>query len=153
MDWHRRVRSAGLLGLTMLCALPALAELQAWNPEKVLAAAHQLQSSVKDVRQKVRQDPAGQLPSKARVRTELLSTLQALEKSATQLVRRLEAGDGRDATLQVARKIRSLVNDCDVLWGKLAKTETSERATEPLLGALAVLRPYYFEAPAETGPA
>ena len=136
------------LALVAFAALPALtarADLEAWDPEKVLAAAQQLHTAVKDVRLKIRQEPVAGTPVQNDARQQLEITLRDLEKSSSQLVARLEGGGGRAETLNIARKIKMLVNDVRMYWRRMMTTETSDIATEPATQALAVLAPYYFE--------
>jgi hypothetical protein len=53
--WVHRERFDAALALAAFAALPARAELEAWNPEEVLAAAQQLEITLRDLEKSSRQ--------------------------------------------------------------------------------------------------
>jgi hypothetical protein len=123
----------------------ASADLKPWNQEEVTELAKALHVAVKEVRQSMRRESTGDLAALARARQKMLEILKGLEKSCGQLVRRLEAGDGREETLNIARKIRSLVRDAETEGRKFMTTQQTDERIEPAEQAVDGLGPYYFE--------
>jgi hypothetical protein len=127
----------------------ASADLKPWNQEEVTELAKTLHVAVKEVRQSMRRESTGDLTGRAKARLRMLEILKVLEKSCGQLVGRLEAGDGRDETLNIARKIRSLVRDAETEGRKFMTTQQTDERIEPAEAALASLALYYFEPEAQ----
>jgi hypothetical protein len=123
----------------------AFADLEPWNQEEVTALAKALHVAVKDVRQSLRREPAEGLAGPARARQRMLEILKVLEKSCGQLAARLEGGDGREETLNIAKKIRSLVRDAETEGRKFMTTQQTDERVAPAEQALDGLTPYYFE--------
>ena len=126
----------------------AFAELKPWNQEEVTELAKSLHVAVKDVRQSMRRESTGDLSAQGKARMRMLEILKVLEQSCSQLVARLERGDGQAETLNIAKKIRSLVRDARTEGRKFMSTQQTDERVEPADQALAGLAPYYFE-PAE----
>lgn len=123
----------------------AFADLKPWNQEEVTALAQALHAAVKEVRQSMRRESTGDLTAQARARQQMLEILKVLEKSCGQLVARLEGGAGHEETLNIARKIRSLVRDAETEGRKFMTTQQTDERVAPAEQALAGLAPYYFE--------
>ena len=123
----------------------AFADLKTWNQEEVTEFAKALHVAVKEVRQSMRRESTGDLSSQARARQRMLGTLKVLEQSCGQLAKRLEGGAGQSETLNIAKKIRSLVRDARTEGKKFMTTQQTDERVEPANQALAGLAPYYFE--------
>ena len=123
----------------------AFADLEPWNQEEVTALAKALHVAVKEVRQSMRREPVENVVGPAKARQQMLETLKVLEKSCGQLAGRLEAGAGHEETLNIAKKIRSLVRDAETHGRKLMTTQQTDARVAPAEQALAGLAPYYFE--------
>jgi hypothetical protein len=123
----------------------ASADLEPWNQEEVTEVAKALHTGVKELRQSLRRESTGDITTKAKARMRMLEILKVLEKSCGQLVRRLEAGDGREKTLNIAKKIRSLVRDAETEAKKFMTTQQTDERVAPVEEALDGLAPYYFE--------
>ena len=136
---------AVLAGLVALAAAPAATALEEWDQARVTALAGELHQAVKKVREQVRLDPGASTPTQSKKRADLDQKLRELDRSCTQLARKLEAGEGRDETFGLARKLRTQVRDIDVVWRVTFLTEGSKSATEPAVAAMRALGPYYFE--------
>jgi hypothetical protein len=74
-----------------------------------------------------------------------MDTLKGLEQSAKQLARRLDAGEGYDATLPIAKKIRTLVRDAQEVGKRFQTLEQTAAKIAPVREALDQLGPYYFD--------
>ena len=82
----------------------------------------------------------------------MLDTLKILEKSCGQLAARLEGGAGRAETLNIAKKIRSLVRDARTEGRKFMTTQQTDARVAPANQAIDGLAPYYFEPEPEPEP-
>ena len=132
----------------------AFADLKVWNQEEVTELTRSLHVAVKEVRQSMRRENTGDLSAQGKARMRMLEILKVLEKSCSQLAGRLEAGDGREETLNIAKKIRSLVRDAEIEGRKFMTTQQTDERVEPAEQALAGLAPYYFaETPEPEAPA
>jgi hypothetical protein len=127
----------------------AFADLKVWNQEEVTEIAKALHVAVKEVRQSMRRESTGDLSGQARARQRMLGILKVLEQSCSQLAARLEGGAGRAETLNIAKKIRSLVRDARTEGRKFMTTQQTDERVEPANQILAALAPYYFAEPAE----
>ena len=145
----RRLIAVAALVAIGLAPGAAFAELKVWNQEEVTELAKALHVAVKEVRQSMRRESTGDLSGQARARQQMLGTLKVLEQSCSQLASRLEGGAGRAETLNIAKKIRSLVRDARTEGRKFMTTQQTDARVEPADQALASLAPYYFEPQAE----
>ena len=139
---HRRALLVAV-SLLLASAAPA-AELAPWDQERATQLAVELADVAKQIRQAFRKQPQEVTAVQERARGEYLETLRALEKATKQLASRLQAGQGRDETLPVARKIRSLLNDAETTARKFMETAQMRELYEPADRLLAELGPYYF---------
>ena len=127
----------------------AFADLEPWNQEEVTALAKALHVAVKEVRQSMRRESTGDIAAQGRARQRMLQTLKVLEQSCGQLAARLEGGAGQEETLNIAKKIRSLVRDARTEGRKFMTTQQTDERVAPADAALDGLAPYYFEPQAE----
>jgi len=144
-------RSFAAFALVVIGLAPgaASADLEPWNQEKVTELAKALHVAVKELRQSLRLENTGDLAAQGRAKQKMLGILKVLEQSCSQLVRRLEAGDGREETLNIAKKIRSLVRDAETEGRKFMTTQQTDERVAPAEQALDGLGRYYFEPQAE----
>ena len=145
----RRVFAIAALVAIGLAPGAAFADLKPWNQEEVTELAKALHVAVKEVRQSMRRESTGDLSSQARARQRMLETLKVLEQSCGQLAARLEGGAGQAKTLNIAKKIRSLVRDAETEGRKFMTTQQTDERIEPAEQALDGLAAYYFEPRAE----
>ncbi len=141
----RRLIAVAALVAIGLAPGAAFAALKVWNQEEVTELAKALHVAVKEVRQSMRRESTGDLSGQARARQRMLGTLKVLEQSCGQLVARLEGGAGRAETLNIAKKIRSLVRDARTEGRKFMTTLQTDERVEPADQAIDGLAPYYFE--------
>ena len=130
----------------------AFADLKAWNQEEVTAHAKALHVAVKEVRKSMRRESTGSLAAQGRARQQMLEILKVLEQSCGQLLARLEGGAGRAETLNIAKKIRSLVRDARTEGRKFMSTQQTDERVAPADQAIDGLAPYYFEPEPEPEP-
>ena len=141
----RRFFAVAALLAIGLAPWAASADLKPWNQEEATELAKALHVAVKEVRQSMRRESTGDLTAQARARQRMLGALKTLEQSCGQLAARLEAGDGRDETLNIAKKIRSLVRDARTEGRKFMTTQQTDERVAPADQAIDGLAPYYFE--------
>ena len=145
----RRFVAVAALVAIGLAPVAAFAELKPWNQEEVTELAKALHVAVKEVRKSMRLESTGDLSAQGKARMRMLEILKVLEKSCGQLAARLEGGAGHAETLNIAKKIRSLVRDAETEGRKFMTTQQTDERVEPANQALAALAPYYFAEPAE----
>jgi hypothetical protein len=83
-----------------------------------------------------------QLPGE-RTAMELRDTLRSLEGSCRQLASRLEAGEDREKTLGVARRIGMLIRDAQTTGRRLMTSDSQWAAIDPLVDIINRISPYY----------
>lgn len=147
----RAKRFSGWVALLAATALAGMlsaaagAERLAWDQAAVTAKAGDLVEAIEALRLAEKKQPTNLVATQQRAHARYLQTLKGLEQSSKQLHRRLQQGEGREATMPVAKKLRSLVRDAREDGSKFMTTETSLAVIEPAEAALAALGPYYFE--------
>jgi hypothetical protein len=143
-------RSIGWIGaaaavLAIGAAAPAGAEpAKAWDQQRVTQLAGELAAAAKQMRKAKRNEPPQPASLRERARARYLETLKGLEKSTQQLEGRLKAGDGYEATLPIAEKIRSQLRDAEEDGKKLMTTAQMMELYLPLEKILDEIGPYYF---------
>jgi len=123
----------------------AFADLKPWNQEEVTELAKALHVAVKEVRQSMRRESTDSLAAQGRARQQMLDTLRVLEMSCGQLAKKLEGGAGYEETLNIAKKIRSLVRDAETEGRKFMTTQQTDERIAPAEQAIDGLTLYYFE--------
>ncbi len=133
------------LGLAFAGSSAAWAELAEWNQEDVTQAADALVVAVSDLRaaerREEREPPGGPRASQANFK----DTLKSLELAAKRLALQLEEGKGRDETMSVAKRIRSLVRDAQETGRRLMPSAQFTARVGPARAALQAVGVYYFE--------
>ena len=128
---------AGVALLTvvgLLVAGPAATETLEWDQAAVTQLAKQLATVAGDLRSSVRRTPEFRGHRRIRrARSQALDDLRVAQGSVNSLLRRLEAGEGREGTYPTYRRIRSLRRN-------IAQNVRRARITEPTLGKLEAAR-------------
>jgi hypothetical protein len=118
-----------------------------WDQAKVTELAHQLSAAMTDIRQAALQDPQlrGARPGNVaqRAASQYLEQLRGLETSTRQLARRLDEGAGFDGTLNVARKIGTLLRDAQTSSRRLSITEPQLTKIEAAVAIIEQISPFY----------
>ena len=129
-----RVGVALLAVIGLLVAGPAATETQEWDQAAVTKLAKQVAAVAGDLRTSVRRTPDFRGHRRAqRARFQALDDLRVAQGSINSLLRRLEAGEGREETYPTYRRIRSLRRN-------IAQNARRALITEPTLGKLEAAR-------------
>ncbi len=144
--WNRWSRvSATCVAALVVVSIPAHvnAELKAWDQEEVALLAQQLSEAVTSLRLAMIKDPM--LRERGKAGKDLLDTMKSLETACRQLTRKLEAGEGRDETLGVGRKIGMLLRKAQTAGRKVMLNVSQWVAIDPAVDLINRLSPYYSE--------
>jgi DNA-directed RNA polymerase subunit F len=141
----RWLPTAALLAAFSFAPLATAEEVLEWDQERVTELSGELAAAISALRRTERKDPAGVVSTQRRAWDSYLQTLRSLEQSSNNLNRRLESGEGRDQTLAVARRIRSLVRDAETELRRIDTSEQSRAKLEPADALLRKIARYYFE--------
>lgn len=138
-----------LLVTTLGAALPSsrFAEAeQVWDQSAVTTLAAHLAKTTRDLKNTLRREPgladAAEMGDRNAVR--FWEAIDGLETAARQLARRTGDGQGRDETLPIAKKIRTLVRDAEQYAAGLMMSSFVEERLGPVEELLGRLEPYYF---------
>jgi len=123
---------------------PATSPAKAWDQAAVTALSLELAAEVKGVRDAFRKEPPPNIASgEARARTRLSDVLRQIESGSRQLSRRLEAGDGREATAPVFEKLLSNIRRAQDLRAKVFAQDRTLQAIDEARVPLTGLTEYY----------
>ena len=122
----------------------AAAEPRTWDQAAVTALAGELVERVKALRSAHRQTPPPQVGSgDSRAHLALTDGLRLIRNESRHLKRELEQGKGREETLPVAKRLRSLIDSARVDARKLRLTSPLLDEIQATNAALAQLWEYY----------
>jgi hypothetical protein len=114
MESIRRSRGIALfttaLAFSLLSAV-AFAELAKWDQARVTQIAEELEPALKDLRQTMKDAPTSLDPSRQRALYVALDDVRIMTNSAALLANKLKAGEGRDETYAVWRRLDLLRRD------------------------------------------
>ena len=137
------IRSCLTLALALLLAAPAFAQTEAWNQEKVIVLAEQLEAAVAGLRDAVRKSPQWENPQQKPALYRIADKLRLIESESTSLHAQLKNGAGMEETLPAYARIQRLRRDVVTL---AKRTEVSS-FTQPKLdianSVLGQIAPYY----------
>ena len=146
MESIRRLR-----GITAVCAtlalllLPAaaLAELAKWDQERVTQTAEEFASSLKELRKEMQAAPKATDPTRQRALYVALDDIRIMTNTSTLLANKLKAGEGRDETFAVWRRLDLLRRDFEE---NARKADIEDTVMDEVINAgelLIRLTPYY----------
>jgi len=154
MESIRRLRgmtaTAAALALLLLPTV-ALAELADWDQERVTQIAEEFAGAMKDLRREVQAAPPSMDPTRQRARHEALEDIRIMTNSSRHLANKLKAGEGRDETFAVWRRLDLLRRDVEE---SARKSDIQDAVLEKVLQAgelLLRLTPYYKSEEAASG--
>ncbi len=136
------------LAAPMLAASVATAEPLPWDQEKVAAIAAELPPATRALRASLRQKPPrtlGQAGRRAFWR--LRDQLRSIESSSRRLHNALLAGEGREETFPIYRRMIVTVRDAARELNRIPTVKPVEEHIETVAGVLKRLRPFYEEDP------
>ena len=140
------ILSAALLAASALLASTALAR-EAWNQQTVTALAKELADATKALKSTIRKEP--NLRDAYRqgdpVVLRYADAINGIDRSARQLANKLASGEGYEETLNVAKKLDSLVREAEVQGARIMTTVWMEEKLRPVENLLARLGRYYFD--------
>jgi hypothetical protein len=146
MESVRRIRGitavAAVLALLLL-PTAALAELAAWDQERVTQIAEEFAAAMKELRKEMQAAPPIVDPSRQRALYVALDDIRIMTNSSTLLANRLKAGEGRDQTYAVWRRLDLLRRDFEE---NARKADIEDAVMDKVLTAgelLIRLTPYY----------
>jgi hypothetical protein len=150
----RRLRgiaiSSAALALLLLPGV-ALAELAKWDQERVTQTAEEFAAALKDLRKEMQGAPPITDPARQRALYVALDDVRIMTSSATLLANKLKAGDGREETFAVWRRLDLLRRDFEENARK-AVIEAAIMDKVLTAGELLIrLTPYYQESPEQAG--
>ena len=146
MESIRRLHGIAIFSAALaLLLLPgvALAELAKWDQERVTQISEELVIAMKDLRQEMQAAPAITDPTRQRALYVALDDIRIITSSATLLSNKLKAGEGREETFAVWRRLDMLRRDFEENARKAVLEDT---IMEKILTAgelLIRLTPYY----------
>ncbi len=147
-------RSRGSTQLSMALAAPvivasvATAELLPWDQEKVTAIAAELPPATRALRESLRRQPprtSGQAGRRAFWR--LRDQLRSIEATSRRLHNALVAGEGREETFPIYRRMITTVRDAARELNRTPTVKPVEEHIETVAGVVKRLRPFYEKAP------
>jgi hypothetical protein len=143
----RRIAVVASAWAFVLAPAPGGAEILTWDQAKVTDLAKQLSSAISDVRSAALNDPSlrDRDAANSRVAQQYRDILRRLEAACRQLARKLEAGESRDKTMGVARKIGTQLRDAQEFGRRSMTTEGQWKTIDPAVALINQLSPYYSD--------
>jgi len=132
----------------VIVASVATAELLPWDQEKVTAIAGELPPATRALRDSLRQKPRptlGQAGRRAFWR--LRDQLRSIEATSRRLHNALLAGEGREETFPIYRRMITTVRDAVRELNRIPTVKPVEANVETVAGVLKRLRPFYEKDP------
>ncbi|MBW2286988.1 MAG: hypothetical protein JRG80_12920 [Deltaproteobacteria bacterium] len=132
---------------SLLAPGTAVADLQAWDQEAVSALASDLAEAIKAVRGAALKEPTLRDRSNTTGRStqQYLDTLKQLEQATRRLATRLGDGEDREKTLNLARRIGTLLRDAQESGRRLMLTQSSFDEIDRAVAVIRQLSPFYTD--------
>ena len=148
MESIRRVRGiTAVAAALVLLLLPtaSLSELAKWDQERVTQIAEEFAVAMKDLRTEMQAAPPITDPSRQRALYVALDDIRIMTNTSTLLANKLKAGEGRDETFAVWRRLDLLRRDFEE---NARKADIEDAVMDKVINAgelLIRLTPYYRE--------
>ncbi len=142
------IQTAMALAVLLIAPSVATAELLPWDQEKVTAIAAELTPATGALRQSLRQKPPptlGQTGRRAFWR--LRDQLRSIETTSRRLHNALLAGEGREETFPIYRRMIVTVRDAARELNRVPTVKPVEENVETVAFMLKRLRPFFEENP------
>jgi len=146
MESIRRLRGITAVGTILaLLLLPtaALAELAAWDQERVTQIAEEFAGAMKALRKEMQAAPPSSSPTRQRALYVALDDIRIMTNTSTLLANKLKAGEGREQTFAAWRRLDLLRRDFEE---NARKADIEDAIMDKILVAgelLIRLAPYY----------
>jgi len=114
-----------------------------WNQQRVTELAGQLETAARQLYTTLYRDPEGQELGMENPENSLVGSIQVLRESATSLHGKLEAGNGRKATLGEYKRIKELSRDATEAAGFTDMAMDAKSGMQAIIGLLNQLDGYY----------
>jgi len=126
---------------------PAPPALKPWDQDQITILAAELATATRGFKNVLEQELQAIEKSRGGNASAMkfANVIDGLDRSTGELAQQLEAGKDRDATLQLARKIRTLVRDAKAQGPGITTTALLEEKIAPVNSLLDQIGPYYFE--------
>ena len=139
----RRIIALGAAAALLLLPTVALAELAAWDQGRVTQIAEEFAAAMKDLRTEMKSVKHVTDPARQRALYVALDDVRIMTNSSTLLANKLKAGEGREQTYAVWRRLDMLRRDFEANARK-ADIEDTIMAKILTAGELLIrLTPYY----------
>ena len=128
----------------LVLASPAVAELAAWDQDRVTSIAKQLAGAAEDWEQAVRQQPGGTIGSgDAQEEFGIGMKARVIRENADALAGHLAKGEGYDKTHNLYRNMKEVIDDTEVLGQRAELDEPTMDAWSKLVDLQRQIAPYY----------
>jgi len=123
----------------------AEAERKAWDAEEMTRLSAELMRAVRNVRDAWRKEPAFRDPQSPQRASSMRldQNLRSLDQRTTQLASRVKGGGGYDETINIARNIRTLLNDIDMNARGIMTSEWMDEQIQPAMVLINEIAAYY----------
>ena len=142
------IQSCLALAFSLIAASVATAELLPWDQEKVTTIAAELPPATRALRESLRRQPQptlGQAGKRAFWR--LRDQLRSIEATSRRLHDALQAGEGREETFPIYRRLITTVRDAARELNRIPTVKPVEAHIETVAGLLKRLRSFYEKDP------
>ncbi len=137
---------AAVLAAPLLVASAASAGLEPWDQEKVTAIAAELPPATRALAATLRQKPQKTLGQPGRASFLLLrDQVRSIDATARRLHSSLEAGEGREATLPIYRRMLRTVRDAERELGRIPAQQGMDEGIDAVADILRRLQVFYEE--------
>ena len=130
------------VGLTLVVAAHAAA-MTAWDQAKVTEIAGNLESSVSNLQDAIRNSPAWTTSPQKAILYQIRDNLRWIENEATSLHAMLAKGETMESTLNSYKRIQALKRDTQYLAQPIQVPAITQPALDKAKGALDQLAAYY----------
>jgi hypothetical protein len=142
------IQSFATLAFCLTAASAAAADLLPWDQAEVTAIAAELPPATQALRVSLRQKPPPTLgQSSRRAFWRLRDQLRSIESSASRLQSALAAGEGREETFPIYRRMIVTVRDAARELDRTPTVKPVEENIQVVAGILKRLRPFYEKDP------
>ena len=142
------IQTSMALAVFLIAPSVATAELQPWDQEKVTEIAAELPPATRALRESLRQKPPlAMSQASRRAFWRLRDQLRSIETTSRRLHNALLAGEGREETFPIYRRMIVTVRDAARELNRVPTVKPVEENVETVAFMLKRLRPFFEENP------